>query len=42
MIAAGVFVMTIVIVAFLSVGLALAAMLRGSTVGLDGAWWPTC
>ena len=38
-IAAGVFVMTIAIVAFLSAGLALAAMLRGSTVGIDGAWW---
>ncbi|MDP9118881.1 MAG: hypothetical protein M3M93_01210 [Actinomycetota bacterium] len=38
-IAAGVFAMTIVILAFLSVGVALAAMLRGSTVGVDGAWW---
>lgn len=34
-----VFVTTVLIVAFLSVGLALAAMLRGSTVGVDGAWW---
>lgn len=38
-IAAGVFVMTLVIVAFLSSGLAVASMLRGSTVGIDGAWW---
>ena len=37
--AAGVFVMTSLIVAFLSAGLALAAMLRGSTVGVDGGWW---
>jgi hypothetical protein len=37
-IAAGVFVMTLVIVAFVSAGLALAAMLRGSTVGIDGGW----
>jgi hypothetical protein len=37
-IAAGVFVMTIVIVAFVSAGLAIAAMLRGSTVGTDGGW----
>lgn len=36
---AGVFVMTVLIVAFLSVGLALAAALRGSTVGVDGVWW---
>lgn len=36
---AGVFVMTVVIVLFLSAGLAFAAMLRGSTVGVDGAWW---
>lgn len=34
----GVFAMTALIVAFLSAGLALAAMLRGSTVGVDGAW----
>ena len=39
MLAAGVLVMTLAIVAFLSAGLALAAMLRGSTVGIDGAWW---
>lgn len=36
--AIGVFVMAALIVAFLSVGLALAAMLRGSTAGVDGAW----
>ncbi len=36
---AGVFVMTALIVAFLSAGLALAAMVRGSTIGVDGAWW---
>jgi ABC-2 type transport system permease protein len=36
--AIGVFVMTALIVAFLSGGLALAAMLRGSTAGVDGAW----
>jgi ABC-2 type transport system permease protein len=35
----GVFVMTALIVAFLSAGLALAAMLRGSTVGVGGEWW---
>ena len=34
----GVFVMTALIVAFLSGGLALAAMLRGSTAGVDGTW----
>ena len=38
-IAAGVLVMTLVIVAALSAGLALAAATRGSTVGTDGAWW---
>jgi ABC-2 type transport system permease protein len=38
-IAAGVLVMTLAIVAFLSAGLVLAAMTRGSTVGTDGAWW---
>ena len=38
-IAAGVAVMTLGIVAFLSAGLGLAAMLRGSVVGTDGAWW---
>lgn len=37
--AAGVLLVSAVIVAFLSAGLALAAMLRGSTVGVDGAWW---
>ena len=37
--AAGVLVMTALIVMFLSAGLALAATLRGSTVGVDGAWW---
>jgi ABC-2 type transport system permease protein len=36
---AGVLVVSAVIVAFLSAGLALAAMLRGSTTGVDGAWW---
>lgn len=35
----GVFVMTILIAVFLSIGLTLAAALRGSTVGVDGAWW---
>jgi ABC-2 type transport system permease protein len=38
-IAAGVFVMTLAIVAFLSVGLGLAAWARGSIIGTDGAWW---
>jgi ABC-2 type transport system permease protein len=38
-IAAGVLVMTLGIVAFLSAGLAGAATLRGSTLGTDGAWW---
>ncbi|MGH2642105.1 MAG: hypothetical protein ACRDGO_10455 [Actinomycetota bacterium] len=38
-IAAGVLAMTLVIVVFLSAGLALAAMTRGSTLGTDGAWW---
>lgn len=36
---AGVFVMTLLIVASLSAGLALAAMMRGSTVGVGGQWW---
>lgn len=36
---AGVFVMTVVIVLFLSAGLAFAAMLRGSTVGVNSEWW---
>jgi ABC-2 type transport system permease protein len=35
----GVFVMTALIVAFLSAGIALAAMLRGSTVGVGAEWW---
>jgi ABC-2 type transport system permease protein len=35
----GVFVMTALIVAFLSAGLALTAMLRGSTVGVGVEWW---
>jgi ABC-2 type transport system permease protein len=38
-VAAGVLVMTALIVSFLSAGLALAAMLRGSTAGVGGAWW---
>jgi ABC-2 type transport system permease protein len=38
-VAAGVLVMTLAIVAFLSAGLAVAAILRGSTFGTDGAWW---
>jgi len=38
-IAAGIVVMTLAIVAFLSAGLAAAASLRGSTVGAGGAWW---
>lgn len=37
--AAGTLVMTAVIVSFLSTGLAIAAMLRGSTVGVGGGWW---
>lgn len=36
---AGILVVSVVIVVFLSAGLALAAMLRGSTTGVDGAWW---
>ncbi len=36
---AGVLAVTTVILAFLSAGLGLAAMLRGSTTGVDGAWW---
>ena len=35
----GVFVVVLLIVAFLSVALAVAAWLRGSTDGVDGAWW---
>lgn len=35
----GVFVVILLIVAFLSVALAIAAALRGTTAGLDGAWW---
>ncbi len=38
-VAAGVAMMTVAIVAFLSAGLAAAAALRGSTLGTDGAWW---
>ncbi|MGH2680634.1 MAG: hypothetical protein ACRDG8_09180 [Actinomycetota bacterium] len=38
-VAFGVFVMTVAIVAFLSAGLAVAATLRGSTAGVDGGWW---
>jgi hypothetical protein len=37
--AAGVFAIVTAIVTFLSVGLALVAMLRGSTVGIGAAWW---
>jgi ABC-2 type transport system permease protein len=36
---AGVFVMTVLILVFMSAGLALAATLRGSTVGVGGEWW---
>jgi ABC-2 type transport system permease protein len=35
----GVFVVVLMVVAFLSAGLAVAAWLRGSTDGVDGAWW---
>jgi ABC-2 type transport system permease protein len=35
----GVFVMTVVIVAFLSLALGVAAALRGSTAGLGDEWW---
>jgi ABC-2 type transport system permease protein len=35
----GVFVMTALIVAFLSAGIPLAATLRGSTVGVGAEWW---
>jgi len=38
-VAAGLLVMTALIVSFLSAGLALAAMLRGSTAGVGGEWW---
>jgi ABC-2 type transport system permease protein len=38
-IAGGVAVMTLAIIAFLSAGLAAASSLRGSTLGTDGAWW---
>ncbi len=41
-IAAGVSVMTLAIVAFVSAGLAIAAVLRGSTLGIDGGGGPTC
>jgi hypothetical protein len=37
--AAGVLVMTVLIVSCLSAGLALAAMLRGSIAGVGGEWW---
>ena len=37
--AGGVFVVAALIVLFLSVGVAFAAMLRGSTVGVVGEWW---
>lgn len=35
----GVSVTTLTILAFLSAGLAAAASIRGSTLGIDGAWW---
>lgn len=35
----GVSVTTLAILAFLSAGLAAAASIRGSTLGIDGAWW---
>jgi ABC-2 type transport system permease protein len=38
-IAGGVAVMTLAIIAFLSAGLAAAAALRGTTLGIDGRWW---
>jgi ABC-2 type transport system permease protein len=38
-IAAGVAMMTLAIVSFLSAGLAAAATLRGTTLGTDGDWW---
>jgi ABC-2 type transport system permease protein len=38
-VAAGVLMMTALIVSFMSAGLALAAILRGSTAGVGGAWW---
>lgn len=37
--AAGVSVLTLLVVSFLAAGLALASALRGSTVGVDGGWW---
>jgi ABC-2 type transport system permease protein len=37
--AVGVFVTTVLIVVFLSAGLAVAAALRGSTAGVGGDWW---
>jgi ABC-2 type transport system permease protein len=38
-IAAGVVAMSLVIVASVSAGVAIVATLRGSTLGIDGAWW---
>jgi ABC-2 type transport system permease protein len=38
-IATGVLVIAMVVVAFLSAGLAVAATARGSTVGVDAGWW---
>lgn len=38
-VAAGVAVLTLAIVAFLSAGLTAATALRGTTLGTDGAWW---
>jgi hypothetical protein len=38
-VAAGVLMMTALIVSFMSAGLAFAAILRGSTAGVGGAWW---
>jgi ABC-2 type transport system permease protein len=35
----GVFLVILLIVAFLSAALAIAAALRGTTAGVDGAWW---
>jgi hypothetical protein len=35
----GASVTTLAILAFLSAGLAAAASIRGSTLGIDGAWW---
>jgi ABC-2 type transport system permease protein len=38
-IGAGVLAITVTILAFLSAGFAVAAMLRGTTVSVDGSWW---